>query len=345
MRYNRGLIFSTVVMSLLATGCVKPTEQVSVSAPATGSGSTVVYNDPAMGTYDTQPVGSVVYENSTPIIYEDPATTSSSTVYGEVVSDNTVISTGHYEPAIGTPSPVSAPSSGPYSDPYSSGTSTGGGEIYSDPYGSSTTSAPYPSSTTTSSSQPYTTEGSYSTSGRGGIHLQIAALKDYFAAEEFKNSLSLDPKYSAYVKKGAMNKVIVTGIPSRAEAKRLAANRFPGAFIVGGSETSGGGSHSSPSYTSSSTTSAPYSGSTSSSTSGANNGIGVQIGAFSTREAARNAAEKASGRYTTLVKKAQVRGKTWYKAILVGFSSKQEARSAIASGQFGSAFLVTNAYK
>jgi len=342
MRYNRGLLFSTVVISLLATGCVKPTEQVSVSAPATGIGSTVVYNDPAMGTYDTQAAGTVIYENSAPIIYEDPASTSSSTVYGESVSDGTVISTGHYEPAVGSPTPAS--SSGPYSDPYSSGGTSGGGEIYSDPYGSSSSSSnPYDSVSSggSSSSQPYTIEGSYS-SGGGGIHLQIAALKDYFAAEEFKNSLSLDPKYSAYVKKGPINKVIVTGIPSRAEAKRLAANRFPGAFIVGGSETSGGGSYSS------SSTSAPYSPPVSSGASGAlgaNNGIGVQVGAFSTREAARNAAERAGGRYTALVKTAQVRGKTWYKAILIGFSTKQEARSAIASGQFGDAFLVTNAYK
>jgi hypothetical protein len=46
----------------------------------------------------------------------------------------------------------------------------------------------------------------------------------------------------------------------------------------------------------------------------------------------------------TIVKTVHVRGKTLYKAIVLGFSSRQEAKSAIASGQFGNAFVVSNIY-
>ena len=155
-------------------------------------------------------------------------------------------------------------------------------------------------------------------------------MADYYAAEEFKNSLSLDPKYSAYVKRGNPNKVIVTGISSRSEANRLKESRFPGAFIV-----SGGSSYSSSSYgnNSSYTTNTSYGSSSASS-----NGIGVQVGAFSSHSTAQSAAESASGRYTPFVKTVKRNGKSLYKAIVTGFSSESAARSFIANR--GSGFIV-----
>ena len=153
---------------------------------------------------------------------------------------------------------------------------------------------------------------------------------DFYAAEEFKNSLSLDPKYSAYVKKGRPNKVIVTGISSVSEANRLKDSRFPGAFIV-----SGGSSYSSSSYygnDSSYTTNSPYGN------SGSANGIGVQIGAFSSHSKAQDAAESASSKYSPFVKTVNSNGRTLYKAILTGFASESAARSFIANR--GSGFIV-----
>ncbi len=50
--------------------------------------------------------------------------------------------------------------------------------------------------------------------------------------------------------------------------------------------------------------------------------------------------EKARGEYTAVVKTAQVRGRTMYKAILLGFATRAEAKRAIASGRFGDAFVV-----
>jgi cell division septation protein DedD len=152
-----------------------------------------------------------------------------------------------------------------------------------------------------------------------------------------------------------MNKVIIKGFSSRAEAKALAARQFPGAFIVSGSSSSSSSysSYSSPSssYSSGSsnsyhlnyTTNTSYSTpSYSSSSSYTNKKIGVQVGAFSSREKARSVAKaKAGGKYTAIVKKATVRGRTVYKAIIVGFSSRAEAKRAIESGRFGDAFVVS----
>jgi cell division septation protein DedD len=138
-----------------------------------------------------------------------------------------------------------------------------------------------------------------------------------------------------------MNKVIVKGFSTRAEAKALAARQFPGAFIVAGSSSSGGSSYTPPptSYTPQPSYTPPVGGGNS------NSGIGVQIGAFSSKAKAREAAQSAAaGRYTAIVKTVNVRGKTLYKAILLGFNSRQEAKSAIASGEFGSAFVVSNIY-
>jgi cell division septation protein DedD len=349
MRYRRVLI-STVAISLLTTtGCVKPTDEPNQTInPNTNN------NNNNEVVYDEQPT-SVVYEDSTPIIYSDPVIMDSSAGVDYGTVEETVVSTGGYE------QPTSSViSTGPFDDPYaevggSSSSSTsptisGGSDVYVDPYasggGTATPSYTPPAPTyTTPSSSTYTTDTSYSgtssSGGGGGIHLQVAALRDYYAAQEFKNSLSLPPQYSAYVKKGAMNKVIIKGFSSRSEAKALADRQFPGAFIVAGSSSSStytppAPSYSPPSYTPP-TSSAPVGSS--------NSGIGVQVGAFSSQSSARSAAESsAAGRYTAIVKTVTVRGKTLYKAILLGFNSRAEAKSAIASGQIPNGFVVSNIY-
>lgn len=241
------------------------------------------------------------YESGSPIVYETTGTTTTGVDYNQVPTDSTVITTTD---AYGQPA---ASTSGAYNDPYAA-TST-----YSDPYANQ----PVVSSSATTST----------TAQAGGIHLQIAALKDYYAAEQFKNNLSLDPKYSAYVQQGAMNKVIVTGISSVSEANQLKATRFPGAFIVSGGSSAG---ISTGAYT----TNTPYATST---TGGS--GFGVQIGAFSSHSKAQSVASSASGKYTPLVKMGTSNGKTIYKAILTGFASEQEARSFIAQ-RGGVGFLV-----
>ncbi len=343
MRYDK-MVISAVVLTVLNTGCVKPTEEVnSVKTPD----ATV---------YDEQP-NSVVYEDSQPqqIIYADPTTGSADSIYGS--SDSTIITptttdsyqpistgtpsaTDHYQPTGGGYSAPAPASGGAYDDPYSSGGGGGGYSPVDDPYASSSgggASSTYSTNIPYGSTPPAPSYGGSST--HKGIQLQVAALKDYYAAEEFRKGLSLDPKYSSYVKRGAMNKVIISGIPTRAEAKALAARQFPGAFIVGGYETgsshSGGSSYSAPapSYTPS------YSSHSSGNT---NSGIGVQVGAFSSKSKARAVAqEKAGGQYTAVVKTAKVRGRTMYKAILLGFSSRADAKRAIASGRFGDAFVVS----
>ncbi len=341
MLYAKGLILSTTV-ALLATGCVKPTEQVNTTGTSTTTGTAVYSDGTTNGSYTP------VYEDTSTIVYEDVTTTGSGTVYGDTVTtgttitDGTVVTTSGYDTSVvGT----QVSGNGAYGNPYGGTTSTSS-TVYTsnDPYTTTSSSTTTynggyddPYSTTSSSVAPdYTANTSYSTgssSHGGGVQLQVAALRSYASAEEFKNGLSLDPKYSAYVKRGAMNKVIITGISSRAEAKRLATTRFPGAFIVSGS-SSGYSASSSSSYGSSS-----HSGSSSSATG---NGIGVQVGAFSSKSSASAAAQSAAGsRYTGVVKTATVRGRTIYKAIVLGFSSASDARSAIASGKFGNAFLVT----
>jgi len=327
MRYKK-VVTSTVMLSLLATGCVKPTDEPNQS-------NATVYND--------QPTSGAVYEEATPVIYSDPVTTTttiSSPVYAE---EGTVISTESYEQPTST---------GPFDDPYATtgASSSTGAEVYVDPYssGGGTTTNTTTNSNTYTDNNSYTNDTSYnnnSSYGGGGIHLQVTALKDFYAAQEFKNQLSLDPKYSAYVKKGSINKVIIKGFSTRAEAKALAARQFPGAFIVAGSSSYSGGSSSSSSYGGGSSYTPPASTYTPPVGGNANSGIGVQIGAFSSQSKARNAAESAAaGRYTAIVKTVKVRGKTLYKAILLGFSSRAEAKRAINSGQFGSAFVVSNIY-
>ncbi|NEW60012.1 SPOR domain-containing protein [Sulfurovum sp. bin170] len=317
MRYNK-VVISTVMLSLLATGCVKPTD-------APNQSDTTVYNE--------QPATEVVYEDGTPIVYADPNVVDSGVGYGTVVEE-TVVSTGGYEQPTG-----SVASSGPFDDPYGGGVSSNAGsEVYVDPYSTGGGVAPSATTGTYTENIPYNSSPATTS---GGIHLQIAALKDYYSAEEFKNGLSLDPRYSAYVKKGAMSKVIVTGFSNRSEALTLRDRQFPGAFIVAGSSSYSGGS----SYTPPSSTYTPPPAYNSPPAGSSNSGIGVQIGAFSSQSAARNAAESAAaGRYTAIVKTVTVRGKTLYKAILLGFNSRAEAKSAIASGQIGNGFVVSNIY-
>jgi len=316
MKYTNGLAISTIALAILTTGCVKK--------PETG-GSVVYDNSQSQGVYDTSTYDTTtttqtgtIYDPNT-ITYDNTAITTSGTIYTGEATDNTQITTTDaYGQPVASAGDISygqpaASNNGAYNDPYADANN------FPDPYASS-----QPSNNT------YNTPASNNTGGSGGIHLQIAALGDFYAAEEFKNSLSLDPKYSAYVKKGRPNKVIVTGISSVSEANRLKDSRFPGAFIV-----SGGSSYSSSSSygnDSSYTTNSPYGN------SGSANGIGVQIGAFSSHSKAQDAAESASSKYSPFVKTVNSNGRTLYKAILTGFASESAARSFIANR--GSGFLV-----
>jgi len=343
---NEKIIMSAVLLMLLSTGCVKPTEEVNTaqdSATNSTNDATVVY---------TEQPSSTVYEESSPIIYGDPTTiTATATtpnnnvIYGTPTGgDGTVVATDHYQPAIGSSTGTGG---GAYGTPVG-----GGGDIYNsvdDPYtttGTDSYSNNNPYTTTNNNANSYHTNTSYTTNSSysgGGVQLQVAALSSYYAAQEFKNGLSLDPKYSAYIKKGRMNKVIIKGFSSRAEAKALAARQFPGAFIVSGSSSSSS-NYSAPSYSgstnSSYNTNTSYS-SHSSSSANATSGIGIQVGAFSSKSKARSIAQsKAGGKYTAIVKTAQSRGRTIYKAIILGFSSRADAKRAIASGRFGDAFVV-----
>ena len=305
MKYTNGLAFSTIALAILTTGCVKKTAN---------EGQVVYDNSQTQGVYDnnTQPV----YETADTITYDNTAVTPAGSIYSGEATDNTVITTTD---AYGQP--VASSGGSIYGQP-----ATSNNGAYNDPY-ASTDNYPDPYASGSSTNNSYTPAASSNTGGNGGIHLQIAALGDYYAAEEFKNSLSLDPKYSAYVKRGNPNKVIVTGISSVSEANRLKESRFPGAFIV-----SGGSSSSSYGSDNSYTTNNSYG------SSAAVNGLGVQIGAFSSRSKAQGAAESASTKYSPLVKTVNRNGKTLYKAILTGFASESEARSFIANR--GSGFVV-----
>jgi len=314
MKYSNGLAFSAIALAILTTGCVKK--------PA--NEDQVVYdNSQAQGVYDNTQT-ETTYETADAITYDNTAVTPAGSIYTGETTDSTIITTteAYNQPSASTGDtsygqPATS-NNGAYNDPYASG------ENYSDPYASGAT-------TSNNSYIPSASSNTGSNSGGAGIQLQIAALRDYYAAEEFKKSLSLDPKYSAYVKRGNPNKIIITGISSVSEANRLKESRFPGAFIVHGSS-----SYSSSSYgnDNSYTTNNSYGSSSVASV----NGLGVQVGAFSTRSKAQGAAESARGKYTPFVKKIKRNGKTLYKAILTGFTSESEARSFIANR--GSGFLV-----
>jgi len=296
MKYSNGLVISTVALAILTTGCVKkPSNEKQV-----------VYDN-------SQP--QTVYETAAPIVYDNTAVTPNGSIYTGEVTDNTVITTTD---AYGQP--VESSGNTAYGEPAASNTGA-----YNNPNNETTYSDPY-GGTTQAADTNYNTTANNSSAIGGGIHLQVAALQDYFAAEEFKNSLSLDPGLSAYVKRGNPNKVIVSGISSQSEVQRLKDSRFPGAFVVSGSATSS----SNNSYT--------INNSYGSTSTASANGLGVQIGAFSSHSKAQGAAESASSKYAAFVKTVQSNGKTLYKAILTGFASESEARSFIA--QRGSGFLV-----
>lgn len=329
MKYIHTL-FATATVAILATGCVKPAQQQVQSTQP-------VYTDPQ------QPV----YEDASPIVYEDPnavTTTTSSVDYNQIPTDNTVITTTGTTsypttsyPTTSTPTyPQPAATSQPvYTNPYE----TGGANSYPDPYANGG-GASQPAAT----SYPASTGGASSGQGGGGIHLQVAALKDYYAAEQFKNSLSLAPGQSAYVQKGPVNKVIVTGISSVAEANQLKNSRFPGAFIVQGGSMSGGGYTPEPSYEPSYNTGGgttytvndPYGSPSSSGGSySSGGGIGVQIGAYSSRTKAQEVANMQHGQHPAVVKKIG----RYYKVILTGFRSRSAAKSYINSR--GKGFVVS----
>lgn len=359
MTFNNRLLSSTVLLALMATGCVKKQENVTPSGTynpsSSSSESTTIYDT-------TTAVGNATYdETAGPLIYDTGSgvTTNNNSTYSEVIPNNTVITTGNSGTAYGSGEVVDSyndtQSNGAYS---TNGSSSGGGGYsyggYSSGTASSSSSTPSYSSGTDYSSPPSSTQSyssgadsSYSTppasssySG-GGISLQVAALKDYYAAKEFKNSLSLDPKYSVSIKRvGGLNKVIVSGISSVAEANRLKERRFPGAFIV---HNSGGGSSSYSSSSSSSYTPpassnssygsstysdnssyGSYSSSSSSSSYGTSSGsVGVQIGAFGNRAKAQSVADRQHGKHPAVVKKI---GKL-YKVILTGFSNYASAKA------------------
>ena len=309
MKYTN-ILLTTTAVAFLATGCVKPTQDNSS-----------VYNGNQQQS---------VYE-SAPIVYEDPAVTQSQSgvIYNQIPTDTTSYPQTTY-PQTSYPETTTYPQTTTtypaatnqpvYTNPYE----TTGTTTYPDPYanGSVTTS------TTTNYPTPvtYPTTTTTSTQGAGGIHLQIAALKSYYAAEELKNTLSLAPGQSAYIQRGAMNKVIVTGISSVAEANQLKNSRFPGAFIVQGGNT-GGYISPAPTYNTGTTYTVndPYGvPSSTNNTSYSNvNGIGVQVGAFSSRAKAQEVANSQGGQYPAVVKKIG----HYYKVILTGFSNRSAAKA------------------
>ncbi len=312
MNYSKTLL-ATISVAIFATGCVKPIQQTQATQP--------VYSE------QQQPV----YEEAAPIVYEDPnavTTSNSGVVYSQIPTDNTVITpqptttypqsssgTIYSQPSSGTSYPQpSTPAQPVYTNPYE----TGGVTSYPDPYANGSTQPSTPSYSTPSSV-------SAGESG-GGIHLQVAAFKDYYAAEQFKNSLTLAPGQSAYIQRGAMNKVIITGISSVAEANQLKNTRFPGAFIVQGGSMSGRGYTTEPSYNMGGgayTVNDPYSVPSSSGSYSPSGGIGVQIGAFSSRAKAQEVANSHHGKYPAIVKKIG----RYYKVILTGFTSRSSARA------------------
>jgi len=322
------ILLATSAIAVLATGCVKPTQE-----------GQAIY-DPAQPTYGTATQQSGTYEEATTY---DPS--APGIVYEGAQSDDPVITTG-----TATQQPIGGVTT--YPDTY--GSSTTAATTYPDTYGSSTSATttyptygsssastattypdPYASSSTSTTTypDPYTTSqavtdypatASSSAGHSGGIQLQIAALKNYYTAKEYVNRLSLPPGLSAYVKRGTMNKVIITGISSVSEANRLKENRFPGAFIVHGSSTSGSYTPTvQPNYSTTYSVNNPYGTSSSTYSTSGTSGVGVQIGAFSTRSKAQSVANAHTGRYPATVKKI---GRL-YKVILTGFSSESAARS------------------
>jgi len=93
---NRKIIVSAVLLTLLNTGCVKPTEEVNNTAQGDNSngGETVVY---------TEQPNSVTYEESAPIVYSDPTATETTTIASSNIS---YFLTQHFMLPNSTPHPV-----------------------------------------------------------------------------------------------------------------------------------------------------------------------------------------------------------------------------------------------
>lgn len=312
---------TSATLLLLSSGCVKP-------APET---TQPIYNPttPATQTVATQAT-SGIYEEAQSDIYVPGGTTANATdIYNGTQVDQTVITT----PAVSQT--VYSNGGTSYPDPYATASqTTSSATSYPDPYAtasqttSSTTSYPDPYATNSQpiSNYPVSTPSYSATSSShgGGIQLQIAALKDYATAEDYKNRLSLAPGQSAYIKRGLMNKVIIKGISSVAEANRLKERRFPGAFIVQGGSSSGSYTPPvQPNHTTTYSVNNPYGVSSSSHTSSGNSGVGVQVGAFASRGKAQSVADSKGGQHPAIVKKIG----QYYKVILTGFSSRSSARA------------------
>jgi len=365
MKYTN-ILLTTSAVAFLATGCVKPVQGNNQAVYGTDQQSVyqeapIVYEDPTPSTSQSGVIYNQIPEDNTVIssgstypetitypsdpnqqvytnpsitnqpVYEGSSSESTQSVYGTSTTQN---SQPVYDSSINQNSqPVydnaAQPTQQVYTNPYESAGTTN----YPDPYANGSVSPAvtnYPTQNTT-----YTAPASSSAQGAGGIHLQVAAFKKLYAAEELKNTLTLAPGQSAYIQQGAMNKVIITGISSVAEANQLKNTRFPGAFIVKGGGNSGSyTSAPEPTYNSTGTTytvNNPYGVPTPANntysnetySSSANNGIGVQVGAFSSRSKAQDIANSQGGQYPAMVKKI---GK-YYKVILTGFSNRSAAKS------------------
>lgn len=295
-------ILMVLTVLLFVSGCVKPVQDNQTVYPNTAAQP--VYPSTTT-TATTQPI---VFEEAQPLIYEASGNTISNgtMITGTEIAQPTTYPDNTYSTGVATTTA--------YPDPYANDTAMTT-TSYPNPYesgGSNTIISDYPAST------PTATVGQ-----GGGIHLQIAALKDYYTAEDYKNRLSLEPGLSAYVKRGTMNKVIVSGIPSVAEANRLKETRFPGAFIVQGGTSTGYTPPVQPNYgatnTSSYTVDTPYGNSASTGSSS----FGVQIGAFGSQGKAQAVANNQSGQYPAVVRKIG----QYYKVILTGFSNRSAAKA------------------
>jgi len=333
------------------------------------------YNNNQTG-YNNSNSQPIVYEEAAPIVYEEPTSSASgvnygNNTYGQSSTNNTYaqidssannsygqVSSSTNNNAYGQ---VNSSANNAYgqvntntnntyeqannqpvynSNPYESVATT----TYPDPYANQAVSTYSTAPAYQTNSYPTATPVPTSSPQAGGVHLQVAALKDYYAAEEFKNRLSLAPGQSAYIQRGAMNKVIVAGISSVQEANALKETRFPGAFIVQGGSLSTSsyatGSYTAPaapSYdTGSYTTNNPYGSYNANSSYSTVSGIGVQIGAFSSNSKAQDVADMNRGQYSPVVKKIG----SLYKVILTGFTSRSAAK-AYASRVGG---FVVNSY-
>ncbi|MBD3793109.1 MAG: SPOR domain-containing protein [Campylobacterales bacterium] len=252
--------------------------------------------------------------------------------------------TGAYQPSVITEGEtVVYPSA-------SSGTvyTTDGSEVSSGAYTSTTpglynsANGAYGNPTTYETNSVYTSSGVYTTpsdysaettyagqSETGGIQLQVAAYSNAALAEQKRAELSLDPKYRTFVEPSGNGyyRLLIEGFTSRAEAEELKNRQFPNGLVKG----------STPSTVSSATST--YSNTSSTVGSGS---VGIQVGAYSSYDAAQSAAQSVAAGRPVKVNTGNLNGKTIYKGIVLGFTSYNDAKNALATGQFGNGFVVTN---